>query len=118
MQTMSLLRSIAIITAGLLGLATAAHAAGLPGAPAPFDKGGVRIAVVNFIGGGDWLQAFEAGTKRQADALKVDLRISEARQDPDAERRLIEDAINQKVRWDHHQQRQARSFEGCGSKSD
>jgi simple sugar transport system substrate-binding protein len=94
---MSLLRSIAIVTAGLLGLATAAHAAGLSGAPAPFDKGGVRIAVVNFIGGGDWLQAFEAGTKRQADALKVDLRISEARQDPDAERRLIEDAINQKV---------------------
>ena len=57
----------------------------------------MKIAVVNFIGGGDWLQAFEAGAKRQADALGVDLRISEARQDPDAERQLIEQAINLKV---------------------
>lgn len=77
--------------------ASAALAGGLPGAPSPFDKGGVKIAVVNFIGGGDWLQAFEAGAKRQADALGVDLRISEARQDPDAERQLIEQAINLKV---------------------
>ena len=82
--------------AALLSASTAL-AAGLPGAPAPFDKGGVKIAVVNFIGGGDWLQAFESGAKRQADALDVDLRISEARQDPDAERQLIEQAINLKV---------------------
>ncbi|WFU85519.1 substrate-binding domain-containing protein [Bradyrhizobium sp. CIAT3101] len=81
----------------MLVLSAPVSAGGLPGAPAPFEKGGVRIAVVNFIGGGDWLQAFEAGTKRQADALNIDLRISEARQDPDAQRRLIEDAINQKV---------------------
>ncbi len=84
------------VAAGLLSVA-AASAAGLAGAPAPFDKGGVKIAVVNFIGGGDWLQAFEAGAKRQADALGIDLRISEARQDPDAERQLIEQAINLKV---------------------
>ena len=84
------------VAAGILSMATA-QAAGLAGAPAPFDKGGVKIAVVNFIGGGDWLQAFEAGAKRQADALGVDLRISEARQDPDAERRLIEQAIDLKV---------------------
>jgi simple sugar transport system substrate-binding protein len=82
--------------AGLLSTAPA-YAAGLAGAPAPFDKGGVKIAVVNFIGGGDWLQAFEAGAKRQADTLGIDLRISEARQDPDAERQLIEQAINLKV---------------------
>ncbi len=84
------------VAAGLLSV-VAAQAAGLAGAPAPFDKGGVKIAVVNFIGGGDWLQAFEAGAKRQADALGIDLRISEARQDPDAERQLIEQAINLKV---------------------
>ncbi|ABQ34734.1 substrate-binding domain-containing protein [Bradyrhizobium sp. BTAi1] len=91
------LRSVIFAGAALLALASPVVADGLADAPAPFAKGGVRIAVVNFIGGGDWLQAFEAGTKRQADALKVDLRISEARQDPDAQRRLIEDAINQKV---------------------
>ncbi len=89
-------RLLAGFAAGLL-TASAANAAGLTGAPPPFDKGGVKIAVVNFIGGGDWLQAFEAGAKRQADALGVDLRISEARQDPDAERQLIEQAINLKV---------------------
>jgi simple sugar transport system substrate-binding protein len=27
---------------------------------------------VTFIGGGDWLQAFESGAKRRADALGVD----------------------------------------------
>ena len=61
-------RLLAGFAAGLL-TASAANAAGLTGAPPPFDKGGVKIAVVNFIGGGDWLQAFEAGAKRQADAL-------------------------------------------------
>jgi simple sugar transport system substrate-binding protein len=84
------------VLAGLMSTAPG-QAAGLVGAPAPFDKGGVKIAVVNFIGGGDWLQAFEAGAKRQADALGIELRISEARQDPDAERQLIEQAINLKV---------------------
>jgi simple sugar transport system substrate-binding protein len=78
--------------------ASAALSSGLAGAPAPFDKGGVRIAVVNFTGGGDELQAFEADAKRQADAPGVDLRISEGRQDPDAERQLIEQAINLKVK--------------------
>ncbi len=85
----------------LAGVATCAAmpalAAGLASAPAPFDKGGVKIAVVSFIGGGDWLQAFEAGAKRQAQPLGIDLRISEARQDPDAERQLIEQAITLKV---------------------
>lgn len=91
------MNKLAFLLGASLLAAGNAQAAGLPGAPAPFDKGGVKIAVVNFIGGGDWLQAFEAGTKRQADALGIDLRVSEARQDPDAERQLIETAINQKV---------------------
>jgi simple sugar transport system substrate-binding protein len=86
-----------LVFGAVLAGAAPALAAGLPNAPAPFDKGGVRIAVVNFIGGGDWLQAFEAGARRQADALGVDLRVSEARQDPDAERQLIEQAINLRV---------------------
>lgn len=71
-----------------------ALAAGIQGAPAPFDKGGVKIAVVSFLGGGDWLQAFEAGTKRQAEALGVKLTISQARNDNDTQRSLVEQAIN------------------------
>ncbi|MDR8398303.1 substrate-binding domain-containing protein [Paraburkholderia sp. USG1] len=91
------LRRATVATFALLCLSTLAKADGLTGAPAPFDKGGVRIAVVNCVDGGDWLQAFEAGTRRQARALKVDLRISEARQDPNVQRQLIEQAITLKV---------------------
>lgn len=79
--------------------AAASHAAadGLPGAPAPFDKGGVKIAVVSYLGAGDWLQAFEGGAKKQGKALKVDLRLSQARNDANAQRQQIEQAINRKV---------------------
>ena len=86
-----------LLLLGALFCAGPIMAAGLPGAPAPFDKGGVNIAVVSFIGSGDWLQAFEAGTKRQADALKVNLTVSEARNDNDTQRNMIEQAINRHV---------------------
>ncbi|MDO1583793.1 substrate-binding domain-containing protein [Rhizobium oryzicola] len=74
--------------------AHAAMAAGIAGAPAPFDKRQVNIAVVSFLGSGDWLQAFEAGVKRQADALGVKLTVSQARNDNETERNLVEQAIN------------------------
>jgi len=77
--------------------ALAAQAQGLKGAPAPFDKGGVKIAAVSFLGAGDWLQAFEAGVKRQADALGVKLTLSQARNDNDTQRNLIQQAINLRV---------------------
>ena len=83
----------AAILAGSL-LSTAAVAEGISGAPAPFDSRQVNIAVVSFLGGGDWLQAFEAGVKRQADALGVNLTISQARNDNDTQRNLVEQAIN------------------------
>lgn len=38
----------------------------------------MKIAVVNFIGGGDWLQAFEAGAKRLAAAKIPAFRTSDA----------------------------------------
>lgn len=89
------------ITKTLLGgavasllLAGQAFSQGIEGAPAPFDKGGVRIAVVSFLGSGDWLQAFESGVKRQGDALGVELTISQARNDHDTQRSLVEQAIN------------------------
>ncbi|NEI73866.1 substrate-binding domain-containing protein [Rhizobium lusitanum] len=81
------------VVAGSL-FVTAASAAGLAGAPAPFDKRTVNIAVVSFLGSGDWLQAFEAGVKRQADSLGVNLTVSQARNDNDTQRNLVEQAIN------------------------
>jgi simple sugar transport system substrate-binding protein len=82
------------LAAGLTALSSGAHAEGIAGAPAPFDKGGVKIAVISFLGAGDWLQAFEAGVKRQAEALGVEANISQARNDINAQRELIQQAVN------------------------
>jgi simple sugar transport system substrate-binding protein len=99
-----------MIRAALLGAAAVAgfswgtlapqpvQAQGLPGAPAPFDKGGVTIAVVNYLSGSDFLQAYEAGAARQAHALGLKIRLSEAQQDPDKLRSLVQQAIDLHVR--------------------
>ncbi|HEY4804050.1 MAG TPA: substrate-binding domain-containing protein [Paraburkholderia sp.] len=83
----------ALCTASLLG-AIPAHAAALQGAPAPFDKGGVKIALVNYLSEGDFFQAYEAGAQKQAKALGIDLRIYEGRQDAAEQRDQIQQAIN------------------------
>ncbi|CAR57366.1 substrate-binding domain-containing protein [Burkholderia cenocepacia] len=76
-----------------LGVPTA-HAGPLKGAPAPFDKGGVKIALVNYLSTGDFFQAYEAGAQKQARALGVDLRIYEGRQDAAEQREQIQQAIS------------------------
>lgn len=89
----SRISAIALATAAL-GLSHAACAAGVQGAPAPFDKGGVKIALVNYLSTGDFFQAYEAGAQKQAKALGVDLRIYEGRQDAAEEREQIQQAIS------------------------
>ncbi|GGE10902.1 sugar ABC transporter substrate-binding protein [Aureimonas endophytica] len=71
-----------------------AFAAGLPGAPAPFDKGGVKLALIVYLSGGDYYQNYEAGVKRQAEALGIELRSFQGRQKPDEQREQIRQAIN------------------------
>jgi len=92
------LRSRLLVTAFACAAALitgqAASAQGLPGAPAPFDKGGVSIAVVNYLSGSDFLEAYEAGAARQAAALHIHLRQSEAQQDPNRLRSLLQQAID------------------------
>ncbi|SAL43994.1 sugar ABC transporter substrate-binding protein [Caballeronia udeis] len=78
----------------LAGSITAYAAGGLSNAPAPFNKGGVRIALVNYLSTGDFFQAYEAGAQKQAKALGVDLRIYEGRQDATQQRDQIQQAIN------------------------
>ncbi|WP_323121412.1 substrate-binding domain-containing protein [Burkholderia alba] len=76
-------------------MGAAAVAAGpLRDAPAPFDKGGVKIALVNYLSTGDFFQAYEAGAQKQAKALGVDLRIYEGRQDAAEQREQIQQAIS------------------------
>src|SRR6202166_2250744 len=67
--------------------------AGISGAPAPFDKGGVKIALVSYLSQGDYFEAYEAGVARQAKALGVDLHIFQGKQDAALQREQIEQAI-------------------------
>src|ERR1700692_4142523 len=89
-----------ILRNGLAGLALAAAlgapalAGGIPGAPAPFDKGGVRVALVSYLSQGDYFEAYEAGVARQAKALGVDLRIFQGKQDAALQREQVEQAIS------------------------
>jgi simple sugar transport system substrate-binding protein len=78
----------------LLATSLSAQAAGIPGAPAPFDKGGVKVALVSLISQGDFFQAYQAGAERQARALGIDLRLFPGRGDAAAERDAIQQAIN------------------------
>jgi simple sugar transport system substrate-binding protein len=89
-----------ILKSGLFGLAligslvTVAFADGIKGAPSPFDKGGVKIALVSYLSQGDYFEAYEAGVARQAKSLGVDLRIFQGKQDAAQQREQIEQAIS------------------------
>jgi simple sugar transport system substrate-binding protein len=74
-------------------LAGTAAADGIKGAPPPFDKGGVKLALVSYLSQGDYFEAYEAGVARQAKALGVDLHIFQGKQDAALQREQIEQAI-------------------------
>jgi len=86
--------------AGLLSLAlvgasvSTSLAGGISGAPAPFDKGGVKVALVSYLSQGDYFEAYEAGVARQAKALGIDLHIFQGKQDAAQQRDQIEQAIS------------------------
>lgn len=88
------LRFSLLTTAAVLTGVAPGFAAGLPGAPAPFDKGGVRIALVSYLSAGDFYQAYQAGAEAQAKAIGIDLRVFPGRQDAAEQRSQIEQAIN------------------------
>jgi simple sugar transport system substrate-binding protein len=77
-----------------LSFAASASAAGVAGAPPPFDRGGVKIALVSYISAGDFFQAYQAGAQVQARALGIDLRLFPGRQNASEQREQIEQAIN------------------------
>ncbi|TDW28098.1 monosaccharide ABC transporter substrate-binding protein (CUT2 family) [Rhizobium azibense] len=77
-----------------LAIALPALADGLKGAPAPFDKGGVKVALISYISAGDFFQAYQAGAEAQAKSLGIDLRIFAGRQDAGEQREQILQAIN------------------------
>ncbi|RMQ45276.1 ABC-type sugar transport system, periplasmic component [Pseudomonas cichorii] len=88
------------ITRGLLAatlvvsLVSGASADGIAGAPAPFDKGGVNIALVGYLFSGDFPEAYLRGVEKQSRALGVNLRLFDARQQAAAQREMLEQAID------------------------
>ncbi len=84
-------------TALLLGTAVP-WAQGIGGAPAPFDKGGVKVALVAYISGGDFFSAYQSGAEAEARKLGIDLTVFPGRQDAAEQRSQIEQAINLGVR--------------------
>jgi simple sugar transport system substrate-binding protein len=88
------MRKRLLLTLLLSAFAGHAQAAGLPGAPPPFDHGGVKVALVSLISEGDFFQAYRAGAQREAKALGIDLRVFPGRGDAAAERDAIQQAIN------------------------
>ncbi|MCU1726136.1 substrate-binding domain-containing protein [Pseudomonas sp. 7P_10.2_Bac1] len=84
----------ALAGALLSGAALGVQAAGLPGAPAPFDKGNVQIAMVGYLFSGDFPEAYLQGVEKQTKALGAKLRIFDARQQAASQREMIEQAID------------------------
>lgn len=73
------------------GFTGAAYAADMP---APFDNAGdVQIALVRYLSTGDFFQAYLAGVEAQAEALGVDLRVLDSRQDAALQADMVDQAI-------------------------
>lgn len=84
----------ATLAAGAALLAAPALAQGIEGAPAPFD-GDERptIALVRYLSTGDFFQAYLAGVQRQAEALGMELRVFDSRQDAALQADMMDQAI-------------------------
>jgi len=106
-------RAAAIAAAGLLALSLTACQQATAGttptkgetgkvgeasgsAPAPFDKKGAKVALVQQSGQGDYFQQYLNGTKQQASALGVDLQVYDAQGDNAQQATLLEQAIQSK----------------------
>ncbi|CAN5139743.1 substrate-binding domain-containing protein [soil metagenome] len=73
--------------------APAASTTPVAAAPAPFDKPGVKIAIVQQSGQGDYFQQYLNGTKKQAAALGVDLSVFDAQGDNATQATQLDQAI-------------------------
>ncbi len=70
-----------------------AFAEGLPGAPAPFDKGGVKLALISYISAGDFSRPIRrCGSAGQGAGRRS--RVFPGRQDAAEQREQILQAIN------------------------
>ena len=90
----TLTRRMMLLASIAAGAAPAAWAQGIEGAPAPFDGSGApTIALVRYLSTGDFFQAYLAGVERQAEALGMDLRVLDSRQDAALQADMMDQAI-------------------------
>jgi len=88
----------ASVLLGLFVTTGALSAAGLKGAPAPFDGSKkVRVALIRQMTEGEFMQTYRAGAKIQADLMGIDLTIFGKSMDNQAEANFVYQAINMKV---------------------
>ena len=55
--------------------------AAAPAKPAPFDKGPVKIALVQLSGAGDYFEQWTKGARQQADSVGFEMQLHDARAD-------------------------------------
>jgi simple sugar transport system substrate-binding protein len=89
----SYLKTAATALFAAVSFAGISHAADAK-APAPFDKPGVKVALISYISAGDFFQAYQSGAEKQAKAIGIDLRVFPGRQDAAEQRDQIQEAIN------------------------
>ncbi|WP_417604819.1 substrate-binding domain-containing protein [Primorskyibacter flagellatus] len=89
-----MLRRHFMAMASVASLALGAGAATAQEAPAPLDKPeDVTIALVRYLSTGDFFQAYLSGVETQADALGVNLRVLDSRQDAALQADMVDQAI-------------------------
>ncbi|QBY01638.1 sugar ABC transporter substrate-binding protein [Rhodophyticola sp. CCM32] len=79
---------------GVAALGTGMATATFADMPAPLDNAGdVKIALVRYLSTGDFFQSYLAGVESQAEALGVDLRVFDSRQDAALQADMVDQAI-------------------------
>ncbi|WP_102960637.1 substrate-binding domain-containing protein [Mangrovicella endophytica] len=79
---------------GAVGTLGIAPALAQSAAPAPFDGSKKpRVALVRYLSTGDFFQAYLSGVQRQAEALGIDLRVFDSRQDAALQADMMDQAI-------------------------
>jgi simple sugar transport system substrate-binding protein len=65
--------------------------------PAPFDKGAVKIALVQYSGAGDYFEQWTKGAQKQADAVGFSMKLYDARADDARQAADMKTAIESRV---------------------
>lgn len=87
-------RTVLTLFAGVAAGAATFGAGFAQSMPAPLDNAGdVKIALVRYLSTGDFFQAYLSGVEKQAEAIGLDLRVFDSRQDAALQADMVDQAI-------------------------